>query len=503
MSIQETTLNNLKGNIKSYTTEIIDNIKVHPDLAIHSSRKILEAISKYVYMKEKKLSDKQISNEVKRYNEQLETLTKKKKEEKKRKDLNEILNFFDKEKKIPVTVRISMRSMQAHGNFSSHDQDEKVRVNSEQLQEVIPLNVEFIDTCMKALHNVLNWFLVDYLNDEKFHDILINDIKEEIKKKKNLATIKKQKNIIDSFTSDELRLLTKKIKADFEDLEFFKGKFTLFSIQKTLPTPKHIGIYDFEGEELKEFVRQTKQFEIDNKAHKELTNEPHAIMNFDTKLKMDIKKDIEYMPYYSTNYIGIRTLRKLGYKPQIISAGAITISPIERKLFFQQRGNKVATYKHSFHIMGGNYIGKITEGLEVSTDKEDIDLSRTIFREILEESSVNTNEYDCKTGLYSIGIEDDTGFIQVEAHAVCLLNEQDINHDKEHTDITANWEGGIYSINFDSVEDFLKYTYDRWVPSGFAHVMIWLALGAPYAPELDGKRVYESVLKHIKGNKDC
>src|SRR5690606_35730621 len=123
---------------------------------------------------------------------------------------------------------------------------------------------------------------------------------------------------------------------------------------------------------------------------------------------------------------------------------------------------------------GGNFVGEVVDSmLEVSTSQEDGDLASTILREIREESNVNTSIYDCETGLYSIGREDDTGFIQVEAHAVCLLSEQDIDRNRERVNIKANWEGGIYGINFDSLEDFLKYTYDRWVPSGLAHVLIW------------------------------
>lgn len=300
-------------------------------------------------------------------------------------------------------------------------------------------------------------------------------------------------------TEDKLRDLTTKVKKDFEELDFFKGKFTLYSIQSTLPEPIHKGEWPFDNIQMNEYERQVLKYEEEDKTNKDLTNEPHALMRFDEKYyaKADFK-GIDKLSYYSTNYIGVRTLRNLGYKPKIISAGAITISTVEKKLYFQQRGDKVATYKDHFHIMGGNYIGKPNDGLRVTTSKVDKRLSYTIFREIFEESSISISPRDCETGIYSIGIEDDTGFIQVEAHAINLLSKEDLIEGRHKVEIDANWEGGIYGVGFDSLEDFLKYTYKWWVPSGFAHVMIWLALDAPFAPTLDGEDIYESVLEHIR-----
>ena len=322
---------------------------------------------------------------------------------------------------------------------------------------------------------------VDFLNS--FEANIVNDIK-------NIYS-----RILPS--KEELDKLTKKVKSDFSKLEYFKDKFTLFSIQSTLPVTKHEGDWKFSDTEKSAYDIELTKFNDELKSNRDLTNEPHALMFFDEKKIPDVK-EIKRLPYYSTNYVGVRLLRELGFKPKIISAGAITISSVEKKLYFQQRGNKVATYKEHFHIMGGNYIGEPDLSLDLSTTKVDKKLSRTIDREISEESDISLSSSDCETGIYSIGMEDDTGFIQVEAHAINLISKDEILEGKNKADISANWEGGIYGIGFDSLEDFLKYTYRWWVPSGFAHVMIWLALDAPSAPNLDGEKIYESVLNYIE-----
>lgn len=327
---------------------------------------------------------------------------------------------------------------------------------------------------------------------DTFEDLFINFETKVCTDIKNIY-----KRIIPS--SSKLKDLTKKVKQDFSKLDFFKDKFTLFSIQSTLPEPEYKGEWQFDKDQESEYQTELLRFQNEQKINRDLTNEPHALMAFDEKKFAAVGySEIRKMSYYSTNYIGVRLLRQFGIKPKIISAGAITISPVEKKLYFQQRGNKVATYKDHFHIMGGNYIGQPNLELETTTTKVDKKLTTTIFREIFEESSISLSDRDCETGIYSIGLEDDTGFIQVEAHAICLLKKEEILEGINKASIEANWEGGIYGIGFDSLEDFLKYTYKWWVPSGFAHVMIWLALDAPFATNLDGEKIYESVLAHIR-----
>lgn len=462
---------NLK-EIENCLIEAAKNIVESPLISLHCSRKVLEVIAKDIYGKEEGLQASTIENH------KLDTLLKK----------------LDTNSNIPTTVKKSMGTVQIYGNYGSHSQDSHI-------------TSDFIDACINALKHLLQWYATDFLGELENYELISVKVNQAFRKAKHKKIYRDEGLKIEGFTSEKLREITNKIQKDLKDIELFEGKFSLYSIQKTLPQLICKGTYEFKGRELEIYNQEINLFDEDYKNNKELTNEPHAIMTEDCMQESIFNyicnhNDIEELTYLTTNYIGIRTLRHLTLdaKPQIISAGAITISPVERKLYFQQRGNKVATYKHHFHIMGGNFVGEVVDSmLEVSTSQEDGDLASTILREIREESSVNTSIYDCETGLYSIGREDDTGFIQVEAHAVCLLSEQDIDRNRERVNIKANWEGGIYGINFDSLEDFLKYTYDRWVPSGLAHVLIWLALDAPYAPELNGKHIYESVITHIKG----
>ncbi len=463
--------------IENCLVEAAKNIVESPLISLHCSRKVLEVIAKDICSKEEYLQASTLENH------KLDTLLKK----------------LDKNSNIPITVKRSMGTVQIYGNYGSHNQDISMSDSH--------VTSDFIDVCINALKHLFQWYATDFLDELENYELINVKVNQAFRKAKHKKIYRDEALKIESFTSEQLRAITNEVKNDLKNIEMFEGKFTLYSIQKTLPQPICKGTYELKGRELEIYNQEIDLFNEDYKNNKELTNEPHAIMTEDCIQESIFNyicddNDIEELTYLTTNYIGIRTLRHpaLDAKPQIISAGAITISPVERKLYFQQRGNKVATYKHHFHIMGGNFVGEVVDStLEVSTSQEDGDLASTILREIREESSVNTSIYDCETGLYSIGREDDTGFIQVEAHAVCLLSEQDIERNRERVNIKANWEGGIYGINFDSLEGFLKYTYDRWVPSGLAHVLIWLALDAPYAPKLDGKNIYESVIRHIKG----
>ena len=91
-----------------------------------------------------------------------------------------------------------------------------------------------------------------------------------------------------------------------------------------------------------------------------------------------------------------------------------------------------------------------------------------IKREIFEESSLNVN-FDPSPSII-VSEEISTGFIQIVFLGITIRKEDLLN-------IESNWEGVVRKFQFSELEELIKS--DNVVPSGKAHLMAWLALGAP------------------------
>lgn len=235
---------------------------------------------------------------------------------------------------------------------------------------------------------------------------------------------------------------------------YFYGYFKLFQILTEFPVLKDTGIYQSE---------LNIQDSIKNHINQLTINDPHALLNHPTNY---FDSPITFH-YKTTDFATICALREIQEKPQIISAGVVAINEEKRTLFLHRRTPKSATYANALHIIGGGYA-------PLSTDERVKDdgysLKNTMTREFSEEFRIQVNIP--KNIKILFGKESDTGFIQIVALGA-TVDSDDI--DKIHT----NWEGDKVLLEFDDLYDKLTDKNEFWVPSGKAHILIWLALGAP------------------------
>lgn len=210
-------------------------------------------------------------------------------------------------------------------------------------------------------------------------------------------------------------------------------------------------------------------------------NEPHLILDGFTELSQD---KLTFTCSIS-DFAHIRYLRNKKEKPQIVSAGAVIVNNEDNTLIVHKRSAKSATYPSYYHILGGAFLPKS----KVFSTTYDTLLSDTVLRELREETNSKLTIPDTdlsQVKFISFSKELSTGFIQFEYLGLNAISSKDIS---------GNWEGEITPIKFSEIEEILK-TWE-WVPSGKAHILAWLALGAPGCTYLKPKqavKIYQSVL---------
>ncbi|MCB2262648.1 MAG: hypothetical protein LGR52_06880 [Candidatus Thiosymbion ectosymbiont of Robbea hypermnestra] len=188
-------------------------------------------------------------------------------------------------------------------------------------------------------------------------------------------------------------------------------------------------------------------------------NDPHAILACDPIWQ----SDPVVFHVNTLDYAGVLTLREEGIKPRIISSSAVFLCPELRKLIVQRRG-KVDTFPNKLHTIGGAYIPSVGSG--VSPDRKG--LLRTLARELSEETQAFFPIDNVPPMMVSTEVS--TGFIQLVLLGVSLSK-------RSVDDMEGNWEGSIEQIPFDQLPSVLSSR--DWVPSGRAHILAWLGIGAP------------------------
>lgn len=170
-----------------------------------------------------------------------------------------------------------------------------------------------------------------------------------------------------------------------------------------------------------------------------------------------------HMRVQTIDYAGIVALRNEGGRPQVLSSGALILSRELGQILLHRRGANVAKYCSHLHIFGGGYMPPSNHGRD---DGES--LRATAEREILEESKLALPPEAAPPMILAKEIA--TGFIQlmylgfdVPATAVSRVK--------------GNWEGHVEAVPYAALPGLLQQP--GWVPSGKAHVLAWLALGAP------------------------
>jgi ADP-ribose pyrophosphatase YjhB (NUDIX family) len=165
------------------------------------------------------------------------------------------------------------------------------------------------------------------------------------------------------------------------------------------------------------------------------------------------------------DFAALCALRKDGLKPRIVSACAVIVCPKLRMVLLHTRGETVATYPKHLHTLGGPWIPPNSAG--GNTDGEG--LEGTIVREIREETQLHLAQETLPPMMLCQELE--TGFVQLVLLGIATDSIDNLE---------GNWEGDPTLISYDEIPTIL-FRELNWVPSGKAHLLAWLALGAPNA----------------------
>lgn len=150
-----------------------------------------------------------------------------------------------------------------------------------------------------------------------------------------------------------------------------------------------------------------------------------------------------------------------------LSANAILVCAARREILVHRRDAKSVGFPKRLHTFGGGFKPEERkEPFSIPGDRDSLEFC--MVREVFEESGILVKPYGepvCKSE------ERDTGWIQYVYLGVRV--------EKERAKLEPNTEGQWVAIGYDELPN--KLHSGEWVPSGRAHVLLWLALGAPGA----------------------
>ncbi len=166
------------------------------------------------------------------------------------------------------------------------------------------------------------------------------------------------------------------------------------------------------------------------------------------------------------DYATVSVLRSEGAKPPLLSASAVVVCPENKSIVLHKRASKSATYRELFHTLGGAFIPPSLRGRQADRSGP----RSTAIREIFEEAQIVVGVDDYPPMM--IARELSTGFVQV-VYLGFRVSSSGL------TPLSPNNEGTPFLVTFQELPQFLDNA--DWVPTGRAHVLAWLALGAPGA----------------------
>jgi hypothetical protein len=194
-------------------------------------------------------------------------------------------------------------------------------------------------------------------------------------------------------------------------------------------------------------------------------NDPHAIL-----CKMpDWKASEVKLRVHRLDYRAVLAIDKFPINPEqtipLISASGVLICRDRKELILHYRAETSRTYPNCVHTIGGAYKPPGFTGTD-----DGLLLSNIFIREVDEEVKAHIN-LDNPPPMVLLE-EPKTGFIQLAFLGVNISRHQADNLD-------FNWEGSVRRVRFDELGWYL--CNERWVPTGKAAVLAWLAVGAPGA----------------------
>jgi hypothetical protein len=191
-------------------------------------------------------------------------------------------------------------------------------------------------------------------------------------------------------------------------------------------------------------------------------NDAHAVLS-----SVNWKDTPVVIEFKATDYMGVCAISDGGRKPvEVLSSNVVVFCAERRELYLHRRSKDARTYPNCLHTYGGAYVPP-----GVSSRDDALDLIKTARREIMEELDLCLRVNKSTPILLCRELK--TGFIQF------VLLGVDVDAD-EAAAMKTNWEGDKVVVGFDELPQRLT-AEERWVPTGKAHVMAWLALAAPNA----------------------
>lgn len=194
-------------------------------------------------------------------------------------------------------------------------------------------------------------------------------------------------------------------------------------------------------------------------------------------------------------YAVAAAMRHLDQMPPVLSANTIIVCNDRKAIYVQRRWEVAERYQYMVHTFGGAYVSNI-EGDTVEHDSGS--LVRTAKREVFHESG--GQHIDWAGGPMLVSAELSTGYIQLVLMGATITANQ-------AKSMVANPEGKPLEIKCSELQDWILHKTDQWVPTGLAHILCWLALGAPgsdgacWGRTESPRDIFRHVIDRIDANK--
>jgi hypothetical protein len=274
-------------------------------------------------------------------------------------------------------------------------------------------------------------------------------------------------------TQDQLWLKTyfarfENIKQKIETVPFIKEKGILLR-QWNVPTLKDKGRYTFEDGDL-DYVSEEKNnlITLDDG---EKVNEPVGIRVEALDWSDGPVNTIGFSNCYYAELLSLRHKKRVW----ALSGNAVVFCS-ENNCLIAHKRNKDASnfYKGDLHTFGGH----LTPEVGGSQRFQDESFYDCIERELKEESGITA--LAGRNLPFLLIDENEIDFVQLTVLGLNISRETaSIIHLSSRY---QHYEGTPVEIPFDTLEKKLA-KYDKWVPSGWCQIMVWLATGAPGSDE--------------------
>ena len=178
--------------------------------------------------------------------------------------------------------------------------------------------------------------------------------------------------------------------------------------------------------------------------------------------------DVFTFSFHKIPFVTVLAKRKLGQKPRVLSANAVIFCDELKEVYLHRRSHLSSTYPSALHTIGGMFLAPDTN-MAVAPPDDAMSLVNTAEREVREETNVH---FVWAHGPMLVSTETDTGFEQLVLLGA-KVSQSEVSRVKE------NWEGKVVPVSYHDLGSLLMRDDAKWVPSGHAHLLVWLALGAP------------------------